>query len=91
MSDWANFSVERMAAEGVSSRIRTVWARRHRSPLRLARHMSAWIRCSCGKLNHQNLFADEKLCRVIQDELLSPNDCKSNCIFLASGVIGRSQ
>jgi hypothetical protein len=33
--------------------------------------MSSWIRCTCGKLNHKNLFADEKVCLVIEDEVLN--------------------
>jgi len=33
--------------------------------------MSSWIRCTCGKLNHKNLGAGEKVCLVIEDEVLN--------------------
>ena len=33
--------------------------------------MSSWIKCTCGKLNHTNLFADEKLCLIVEDDLLN--------------------
>ncbi len=39
--------------------------------------MSSWVRCTCGKLNHKNLFAAENVHVVIADELLNKFGGKS--------------
>jgi hypothetical protein len=49
--------------------------------------MSSWIKCTCGKLLHKNLFASAKVCVVVQDDVLDHIDGKRSASEAVSEII----
>jgi hypothetical protein len=51
--------------------------------------MSSWVKCTCGKLIHKNLFTGTKVCVVVLDDVLNEIDEHKSAGDAVTTIIGK--